>query len=222
MRPHHSSFSRSRPSARRLPGPMLHWRGVRFGARCGACFRRSRWPAFPGGNTVESWRKGKALKGGSRESSVALELSFRPVRNTLEHPPGSVFRHFGAGGFEDAPLAVGKALNALGGNLVEDRVNFHADEVGGLEVVRRFGTLPPPKTWFGGDCFYQFAPRCLPAKAGPIKEGSRRAEHPFQIDNTSQNPAEVRSVGHMALRRGHHQNRGQTRHDREKIARENG
>jgi len=44
---------------------------------------------------------------------------------------GSVPRHLCASGFEDFALALGQALDAVGGNLVEDRVHFAADEFGG-------------------------------------------------------------------------------------------
>src|SRR5512133_766343 len=53
-------------------------------------------------------------------------------------------RHFGPGGFEDAPLAFGQALDAVSGNFVQDRIDLAANKLRWRQIlgVASFGSLP--------------------------------------------------------------------------------
>ncbi len=57
----------------------------------------------------------------------------------------SMFAHLGAGSFEDPALALGQALDAVGGDLVENRVHLTADEIGRGQVVNGLGVFLSPE-----------------------------------------------------------------------------
>src|SRR2546422_237319 len=56
----------------------------------------------------------------------------------------SALRHLRAGGFENPALALGQALDAMRGDLVEDRIDFLADKIGASGHFRR-DILPSPQ-----------------------------------------------------------------------------
>ena len=57
----------------------------------------------------------------------------------------STLRHLCASGFEDFALALGQALDAVGGNFVEYRVHFAADEFGRGKIVHGLGAFLSPE-----------------------------------------------------------------------------
>src|ERR1041385_9534450 len=65
--------------------------------------------------------------------------------------------HFGARGFENLPLARRQALNAMGGNLIEDRINLAADEFLRREVIHGFATRARPASDLDGGRLDQLA-----------------------------------------------------------------
>lgn len=86
----------------------------------------------------------------------ALKMRIEDV-NTIGCDRRSAFSHFGAGGFEDFALAVGEALDAVGGNFVEDGIDFFRDEFFGREFGFVQGLVGPLVGLTGVDKDFGFA-----------------------------------------------------------------
>src|SRR5712671_3838040 len=96
------------------------------------------------------------------------------------------FAHFRPGGLEDFAFAFGEALDAVSGNLVEDRVHLAADELGWRQIVHRVGVLLSPEGVPGRRGFDQHASRRRTAKAGPVEQGTTGAVEPLEVGDSSQ------------------------------------
>src|SRR5438093_12306779 len=116
---------------------------------------------------VKTW--GEAAKGLEPRHPVA---EIRP-RDRVYEAGHLTLRHLRPGGLEDFTLALGQALDAMGGNLVENRVDFAADELIGWQVALDRGTDQATGGPGGGFARDERAARTLPEQAEKRGAGKR-------------------------------------------------
>src|SRR5438105_2523194 len=107
----------------------------------------------------------------------------------------STLRHSRAGGFQYPALAVGKALDAVSGNFVENRVDFAADEIGRRKIVEGFRVFLSPKRAPGRPGGDQLAPGRGSTEAKPVEPRRAAAAKELQVGDSSEGSTQMGGMG---------------------------
>lgn len=111
----------------------------------------------------------------------------------------SAFAHFGTGCLEDAAFAIGEALDALGGDFVEDGIDFFAEEFFRRQFFFDHRFVAAPTGFLGMD--FDEATDGRVSAAIELRPLKMPVDGIFDKDEASQNAAKVSHIGDVLAKK---------------------